>query len=79
MALLWGRSPEQLKGDAVIAYALTLAEIQDLMYSPSNDAIIRAKIDAALDVVAAAADVLAGDPELLDIDALLAEYRHKFE
>jgi Ca-activated chloride channel family protein len=77
--LLWGTSPELVKGDAIIAYAQALAEIQDLMYSPANDAIIRDKIDAVLAIVDAAADVLAGDPDLVEIDDLLDTYRNKFE
>ena len=77
--LLWGTSPELVKGDAIIAYAQVLTEIQDLMYSPANDAIIRDKIDAVLAIVDAAADVLAGDPDLIEIDGLLQAYRNKFE
>ena len=77
--LLAGTSLELTKGDAIIAYALALEEIQPLMWSSSNYDEIQGIIDAVRVEVQAAATALGSDPELLEIDALLELYRTKFD
>ncbi len=78
-SLLGGTSIEMYKGDAIVAYALALEEIQTLMYSPSDYSEILDIIDSTRDQVQTASTALGGDPELDEVDALLEQYRTKFD
>jgi Ca-activated chloride channel homolog len=64
-----------LKGDAVVAYAEALKAVRD---APNNEEKL-AILDGAIAAVDAAADVLAGDPDLVEISGLLAQYRAMFD
>ena len=77
--LLAGVSPELTKGDAIIAYAKALEEIQPLMWSAADHPAVLEIIDATRTEVQDAAAALGSDPELLEIDSLLETYRTKFD
>lgn len=62
-----------LKGDAVVAYAEALKQLRTLDGQEAH-----ALIDATRCQVQAAAAALAGDPDLLEIDQLLEQYRLLF-
>jgi Ca-activated chloride channel family protein len=64
-----------LKGDAVVAYAEALKAVRD----GASDSEALAIIDGAIAAVEAAAEVLAGDPDLVEISGLLDQYRTLFE
>jgi hypothetical protein len=77
--LLMGLSLEMTKGDAIVAYALALEAIQELMFAPANYPDILVIIDDTRSHVQTASLAFGGDTELDEIDALLLLYRDKFD
>jgi Ca-activated chloride channel family protein len=73
--LLGGDAALLRKGDAVVAYAEALKAVRETSDSTEQLAII----DGAIAAVEAAAEVLAGDPDLVEISGLLEQYRALFE
>ena len=67
-------SPLLAKGDAVVAYAEALQEVQTLEGEAARD-----RIDEAIATIEAAIKMLPSDTELLEIHALLVAYRKVFE
>ncbi len=72
--LLAKPSPLLLKGDAVVAYAEALKDVQKLTGKAAQ-----ARIDTAIAVVDAAQKQLKGDKDLAEIHSLLATYRATFD
>jgi hypothetical protein len=62
-----------------VAYAETLKQVQELMYTPSEHPTCVTLINTALAQVETATTALGADPELEEIADLLTEYRSKFE
>jgi Ca-activated chloride channel family protein len=65
------------KGQAIVAYAEALKDVQELMYFTSNYEAIRQILTDALNKVEAAKAALA-DPELDEIATLITTYRSRF-
>jgi hypothetical protein len=69
--LLMGDKQLLLKGDAIVAYAEALKDARDTNAPGAKIAIL----EAALATVQTALAALAGDPDLLEIEGLLTQYR----
>ena len=77
--LLAGSDLMLRKGNAIVTYAETLKEIQTLYFSPANNPTIVELIDAAIAEAEAAAEALAGDPDLEEVVGILTLYRGQFD
>jgi Ca-activated chloride channel family protein len=71
--LLEGDNALLLKGDAIVAYAETLKALNDMS---GEEAL--ALIDKTLGIIQDAIDALGDDPDLLEIQSLLTQYRKQF-
>ncbi|MBW2276052.1 MAG: VWA domain-containing protein, partial [Deltaproteobacteria bacterium] len=76
--LLAGSDATLRKGNAIVHYALTIAETQELYDDEDNYPAIVVLIDASIAEVESALDALAGDPDLTEIAAILEAYRTQF-